>query len=36
MDEYVPCWGNRIVYIHFDEVPTTEQIAVVVGKTSNK
>jgi len=32
MDEYILCWGNRIVYIDFDEIPTAEQIAVAVEK----
>lgn len=34
---YVLCWGNRIVYINFnefDEIPTAEQIAVTVEKLS--
>lgn len=34
MNEYILCWDNRIVYINFDEKPTTEQIAVAVEKLS--
>ncbi len=32
MNEYILCWGNRIVYINFDEIPTSEQIAIIVEK----
>ncbi|HWQ76679.1 MAG TPA: DUF2812 domain-containing protein [Syntrophomonas sp.] len=32
--EYILCWGNRIVNIEFDEVPTAEQIAIAVEKLS--
>lgn len=32
MDEYILCWGKRIVYINFAEIPTVEQIAVVEEK----
>ena len=34
-DEYILCWGNRIVYINYDEVPTTEQIAITIEKLWN-
>jgi hypothetical protein len=34
VSEYVLCWGDRIVYINFDEIPTAEQIAIVVRKLS--
>lgn len=34
MDEYILCWGNRIVYINFDEIPTAEQIAIATEKLS--
>ncbi len=34
MNEYILCWENRIVYINFDRIPTTEQIAVAVEKLS--
>lgn len=33
-DEYVLCWGNRIVHVNFDEIPTAEQIAITVEKLS--
>ncbi|NLB41748.1 MAG: DUF2812 domain-containing protein [Clostridiales bacterium] len=32
MNEYILCWGNRIVNISFEEIPTTEQITIVVEK----
>ncbi len=35
MDEYILCWGNRIVYINFDEMPTAEQIATTIEKLGN-
>lgn len=31
-EEYILCWGDRIVYISFSEIPTTKQIAIVVEK----
>ncbi|NLA87515.1 MAG: DUF2812 domain-containing protein [Clostridiales bacterium] len=31
-DDYILCWGNRIVYIDFNEMPTSEQIAVASAK----
>lgn len=34
MNEYILCWDNRIVYINFDGIPTTEQIAAAVEKLS--
>lgn len=34
LDEYILCWGNRIVYINFDESPTVEQITIAVEKLS--
>lgn len=34
MSEYILCWGYRIVYINFDEIPTVEQIAITVEKLS--
>jgi hypothetical protein len=33
--EYILCWDNQIVYINYDEIPTTEQIAITVEKLSN-
>lgn len=31
-DDYILCWGNRIVYVDFQEIPTSEQIAVASEK----
>jgi len=31
-DDYILCWGNRIVYIDFKEIPTSEQSAVASEK----
>mgnify|MGYP000684077837 CR=1 FL=1 len=33
--EYILCWGSRIVSIHFDEAPTTQQIAIAVEKLTD-
>lgn len=32
LEEYILCWGNRIVYINFDKIPTAEQVTIVVEK----
>ncbi|MGB8454740.1 MAG: hypothetical protein WCD89_20720 [Anaerocolumna sp.] len=32
--EYILCWSNRIVYINYEEIPTSEQIAITVEKLS--
>lgn len=35
MSEYILCWGDRIVYIEFEEMPTAGQIAVAAEKLSH-
>lgn len=32
MAEYILCWGSRIVYIRFDEMPSASQIAIAAKK----
>lgn len=32
VSSYILCWGNRIVHIRFDALPTAQQIAVTVEK----
>lgn len=34
-EEYILCWGNRIVNISFSELPNIQQIAIVVEKLSD-
>ncbi len=34
MDEYILCWGRRIVHINFEGIPTAEQVAIAVRKLS--
>lgn len=35
-DQYILCWGNRIVHIDFDAPPTTEQISVATKKLNQQ
>lgn len=35
LEEYILCWDNRIVYINYEEIPTSEQIAKTIEKLSN-
>lgn len=32
--QYILCWNNQIVYIRYDEIPTTAQIAITAEKLS--
>ncbi|MPM63907.1 hypothetical protein SDC9_110791 [bioreactor metagenome] len=32
LSEYLICWGSRLVYIQFDEIPAADQIAVAAEK----